>query len=658
MNKAANIDQLCVNTIKCLSIDAVERAQSGHPGMPMGMADCAYILWNDFLNFDPSQPHWEGRDRFILSAGHGSMLQYALLHLYGYKLSMDDIKHFRQLGSLTPGHPEYKHTEGVEVTTGPLGQGFANGVGMALAAKMQSSQFKQKHLESTIYGIVSDGDLMEGISSEAASLAGHLGLGNLNYIYDSNNISIDGSTDITFDENIRMRFEAQGWHVQEIDGHLHSEIREALTEAKNEKSKPSLIIAKTIIAHGAPNKQGTSGSHGAPLGQEEIAAFKQLIDWDYPEFTVPEVVHQHCQTALEQKQNAKKNWLEQHAAFKSSDPEGYENYQNFNQKKFDVNHDDIQKDTDATRSINGQILQYLGKKISNLCAGSADLAGSTKAIFKDSAYVSKEDFSAKNIAFGIREHAMAAIANGMVLHGGHIPVISTFLVFSDYLKPSLRLSALSGLQVIYALTHDSIHVGEDGPTHQPIEHINAMRCIPNVNVYRPANIEESQWAWDKALADKATPSVFCLSRQNLPMQASLSEPVSDRGAYIFAQHSDESIAQDKHLIIAASGSELHLAHEVFDTIKNDYANIKLISVPCLDRLQALKKPEQEKLFPTTCPTVVIEAANADAWHKTIGRPNLVIDMQSFGASGPGQAVAKHFGFDKEGILEKIKTWQH
>ncbi|HMQ10269.1 MAG TPA: transketolase [Oligoflexia bacterium] len=658
MDKAIDIDQLCVNTIKCLSIDAVEKAQSGHPGMPMGMADSAYVLWNNFLNFDSSQPNWEGRDRFILSAGHGSMLQYALLHLYGYKLSIDDIKEFRQLGSLTPGHPEYKHTDGVEVTTGPLGQGFANGVGMALAAKMQASQFKQSHLESTIYGIVSDGDLMEGISSEAASLAGHLGLGNLNYIYDSNSISIDGSTDITFNENIRMRFEAQGWHVQEIDGHNHSEITLALERAKKESHKPSLIIAKTIIAHGAPTKQGTSGSHGAPLGKEEITAFKQLINWDYPEFTVPDAVYKHCQDAVKQKQNAKNKWLEQHAAFKASDPMGYENYQNFNQKKFKAIHDEIKKDTDATRSINGQILQYLGKTVPNLCAGSADLAGSTKAIFKDSDYVNKEDFSARNIAFGIREHAMAAIANGMVLYGGHIPVISTFLVFSDYLKPSLRLSALSGLQVIYALTHDSLHVGEDGPTHQPIEHINAMRCIPNVNVYRPANIEESQWAWDKALADKNTPSVFCLSRQNLPMQASLADSISDHGAYIFAQHNNQALAEDKQLIIASSGSELHLAHEVFEAIKQDYKTIKLISVPCLDRLQALEKSEQEKLFVQNCPTVVIEAANADAWHKTIGRPNLVIDMQSFGASGPGEAVAKHFGFDKQTIIQKIKAWKN
>ena len=570
MTTQAQIDQLAVNTIKTLAMDAVEKAQSGHPGMPLGYADVGYVFWTEFLNITPQNPTWENRDRFVLSAGHGSMWQYALLHLSGFDVSLDDIKNFRQLNSKTPGHPEFGHTVGVEATTGPLGQGTGNVVGMALASKMMAAMFntaEHKVIDHNVFAVVSDGDLMEGISSESSSLAGHLQLSNLIYIYDDNQISIDGSTTLAFTENVGKRYEAYGWFVQTVDGHNHQEIRKALSAAIAETTKPSLIITKTKIAHGSPNKQGKSSSHGAPLGSDEITKTKQNIQWSADDsFHVPTEVVEHFKIKLSRVEEKRKKWEHTYQAWRQANPVLAKTWDQMWSREVPQDlYDQLQKNLpsmpNATRVISNTLQQLVAKMVPSLAGGSADLASSCKTLIKDGGEISALNFKGRNIHFGIREHAMAAVVNGMALYGSWIPYSSTFLVFSDYMRPSIRLAALSKIQCLFIFTHDSIHVGEDGPTHQPVEHIPSLRLIPNLQVIRPCDSLETAAAWTLALTKKTGPSAMMMSRQNLDAvarDASFDPKVILQGGYILQEGKNSEL----DLIIISTGSEIGLAVDV------------------------------------------------------------------------------------------------
>lgn len=638
-----------VNAVKCLSIDAVQKANSGHPGMPMGAAHMATVLWHYFHLFNPDDPTWPLRDRFVLSAGHGSMLLYSLLHLYGFDLSIEDIKQFRQLDSRTPGHPEYGVTPGVDVTTGPLGQGFANGVGMAIASLKIKSDFKEAPdglLSNFVYGIVSDGDLMEGISTEAASIAGHLKLSNLIYLYDSNRITIDGSTDISFSEDIPKKFEALGWHVQSINGHDCAAIYEAIALAQ-QSDLPSLIVARTHIAHQSPTKQDSAKSHGAPLGEEEIAQFKKNIAWEADAFSIPQSAYALCQESLklkkdtyQQRQSLMKTWEER-------DAESYKRYVDFYKGPADDNLDRARMSklteakSEATRKTFQRVLNDSAKDISQIISGSADLAGSTYAVIEDQAAIQASDYSHRNIAFGIREHAMGAIANGIALYGYHVPVTSTFLVFSDYMRTPVRLAALSELRSIFVFTHDSIFVGEDGPTHQPIEHLTSLRAIPNCVTIRPANLLETQVYWSAAMKRKDGPSVFCLSRQAIPALPgdALDRDNVNRGAYVF------SPCDKPQLTIAASGAELSLAYEVTETLRSKGIKVRLVSVPCLEIFEKQDRAYQAEMLPTHIPCLVVEAADATSWYRFLGPLRDVVEIRKFGKSAPAESLAKLYGFN-------------
>ncbi|MEN9839826.1 MAG: hypothetical protein RL177_1305, partial [Bacteroidota bacterium] len=548
------LEQRCVDTIRTLSMDAVQKANSGHPGMPMGMADVAFVLWTEFLRHNPSNPSWVNRDRFILSAGHGSMLLYSLLHLTGYDLSLDEIKNFRQWGSKTPGHPERGLTPGVETTTGPLGQGFANGVGMAIAAKHLAAK---SILDHHVYAIVSDGDLMEGVSQEAASLAGHLGLGNLIYLYDDNKITIDGSTDLAFTEDVLKRFEAYGWHTRAIDGHDRDAIRHAIAEAQLVSDKPSLIACRTHIGFGSPNKQDTEESHGSPLGEEEIRLTKQAYGWD-PEakFLIPDDVLAHFRTAFEKGAALESDW---NAKLADASPEA----RTYLEACFNRTAPDYTKllptyapDAKgiASRKASGNALDAVGPHIPGVMGGTADLGGSNLTAFKGFKAVQKDDFSGNYVHYGVREHAMGSIMNGMALHGSIVPYGGTFLVFSDYCRPAIRMAALMHVPAIYVFTHDSIGLGEDGPTHQPIEHLAALRAIPNNLVIRPADANETSAAWNVALSRTDGPTCLVLTRQNLPTYAETADSWENvaKGAYIFAEAPSGTL----EAIILATGSEV------------------------------------------------------------------------------------------------------
>ena len=525
MSNQQNIDDLSVNTIRVLSMDAVQAANSGHPGMPMGMADAAYVLWSKFLKHNPNNPQWFNRDRFVLSAGHGSMLLYSLLHLTGYDLSLDELKNFRQYSSQTPGHPEFGSTPGVETTTGPLGQGFATGVGMAIAELFMAKTFNKdnsKLVNHYTYAIVSDGDLMEGISHEAASLAGHLKLRKLIYLYDSNRISIDGSTDLSFTDDTRKRFKAYGWHVLSIDGHNHAEIEKAIKEARG-SDKPSLIECKTTIGFGSPAREGTADSHGAPLGDDEIIATKKNLGFPSIEpFFIPEEVKKSMNSALDHGEQFEKEWKQNVADYKTENPESYEKFRKYIDRLLPENWDDILPhfETDvkgmATRKASGKVLNSIADKLPNLIGGSADLTGSNNTNLDGKGVFSASNHSGRNLHYGVREHAMAAAMNGMALHGGIIPFGGTFLVFSDYNKPAIRIAALSKIPTMFVFTHDSIGLGEDGPTHQPVEHLAALRAIPNVHVLRPADANEVSYCWKSAIMRVDGPSVMVLTRQALP----------------------------------------------------------------------------------------------------------------------------------------------
>jgi transketolase len=658
-------DSLCVNSIRILSMDAVQKANSGHPGMPMGMADVAYVLWSRFLRHNPANPNWYDRDRFILSAGHGSMLLYSLLHLTGYGLSLDEIRQFRQMGSRTPGHPEYGITPGVELTTGPLGQGFATGVGMAMAANVMVARFNKPDMKLTnhyVYAIVSDGDLMEGISHEAASLAGHLGLSNLIYLYDSNRITIDGSTDLTLSDNPVQRFEGLGWDVQVVDGHDHEEIAGAIERAQ-QSDKPSLIECRTTIGFGSPNKQGSESSHGAPLGEEEIQATRKALGWEYPEpFDLPEDVAAWREESLKRGDVAESEWNAMMSHYRELYPEDAKAFQKALHRELPPtseweqilpNFEPSEKGM-ATRKASGMVLNAIKDHIPTLTGGSADLTGSNVTYLEGEGNLSSDNFTARNIHYGVREHAMAAAINGMNLHGGVIPYGGTFLVFSDYNKPAIRIAALCEIPSLFVFSHDSIGLGEDGPTHQPIEHLAALRATPNVQVFRPADANEVAWCWKAAIQHQTGPSVMVLTRQSLPTLdrnglGDASE--SERGAYILKKE------QGNHpdLIILATGSEVYLGLMALEELRTEGIDARLVSMPCIERFEEQSTSYREEVLPPEVKKrISVEAGSTFGWHRWVGTDGITIGIDRFGISAPFNEVYEKLGVTTERIIQSAR----
>ena len=657
-----SIDKLCADTIRTLCMDAVQKANSGHPGMPMGMADVAYILWTKYLKHNPSNPDWVDRDRFILSAGHGSMLIYSLLHLTGYDLSLDDIKNFRQLHSNTAGHPEYGITPGVEITTGPLGQGFATGIGMAMAERFLASRFnKEGHqlINHYTYAIVSDGDLMEGICHEAASLAGHLKLNKLIYLYDANSISIDGSTDLTFTENTAKRFEAYGWDVQEIDGHDHTQIASAIEHAQG-STLPSIVICRTKIGFGSPAKEGKSSSHGSPLGEEEIKATKEVYGWN-PEkqFFIPEEALQEFRQQIDlgkQKEDAWNSNFEAYA-IKFNDeamelvkwlsrelPEDLEELLPI----FDADEKAM-----ATRATSGKVLNALKDALPNMVGGSADLEGSVKTNLAGKGVFNALNYTGRNTHYGVREHAMAAAMNGMALHDGIIPFGGTFFVFTDYCRPSIRLAALMKVPSIFVMTHDSIGLGEDGPTHQPVEHLASLRAMPNVLVLRPGDANEVSYAWKIALENATGPSILVLTRQNIPtLERTPNNPASltEKGGYVLYD-SEKSVPD---AILMGTGSELHLAVNAQKELKSKGIDVRVVSMPCWELFAQQSDEYKRSVLPSTVTNrIAVEAGSSFGWERFVGAEGTVIGIDTFGESAPYQELYKHFGITVERIVEAV-----
>ncbi len=653
----------CADAIRIISAEAVDRANSGHPGLPMGAADCAVALWGNFLEFNPDDPRWPNRDRFILSAGHGSMLLYSLLHLFGYDLSMDEIKNFRQWGSKTPGHPEFGHTVGVEVTTGPLGQGFANGVGMGLAASMAAERFNTpdfKPINHFVYALCGDGCLQEGISYEAAALAGHLKLGNLIYIYDSNSITIEGKTDLAWSEDVEGRFTSCGWHVQKIDGHDNDQIVTAIAAAKGETGKPSIIIATTHIAFGSPAKQGSSGAHGSPLGADEIIATRKNLGWDVPPFVVPEDVQATCQQRVDNLKLRYASWQRGFDSWRTVNPEKAKLWDAMWYRQLPENLTEellaaVAGKDGATRALSGTVLQRVAALIPSLVGGSADLAPSNNSDIKGSAFVQADNFAGRNLHFGIREHAMGAVINGMALYGCFIPYGATFLVFADYCRPAVRLSALMGQQAIYIFTHDSFFVGEDGPTHQPIEHVASLRLIPGLQVIRPADGVETALAWQAAL-QYAGPTALILTRQKLPMinrPASFTPDDVLKGGYVVS-----SPAATPQVVIMASGSEVHVALEAAASLDSQGIAARIVSVPCLETFLVQSADYRNKVLPAGVPRVAFEAGRGMPWGSLIGCDGLFIGIEHFGTSAPDKVLAEKFGFTAPQVAERIATLLH
>ncbi|MCD6205036.1 MAG: transketolase [Candidatus Marinimicrobia bacterium] len=656
----SKIGNQIANTLRFLAADGVEKANSGHPGMPMGMADCAYVLWSKFLRFNPEDANWIGRDRFVLSAGHGSMLLYALLHLYGFDMSMDDLKNFRQWGSKTAGHPEYGEAPGIETTTGPLGQGFATGVGMALASKIFSVRFgRELFNRQRIYGIVSDGDLMEGVASEAASLAGHLQLGNIVYIYDDNHISIEGSTNLTFSESVLKRFESYGWQVIEIDGHNHAEIESALKTGIAEAGKPTLIKARTHIGYGAPGKVDTAGVHGAPLGAEEIRAAKENLGWpEDKSFYVPDEVRTEVKKRIAVLKEDYNKWMKEYQSAKASAPETFKALDSdwiktqIDTLAAELN-SSIPAESAATRKLSGAVMQKIAEYLPLFIGGSADLAPSTGTYLKAFDSIQANRFEGRNLHFGIREHAMGAILNGMALYGGIIPFGATFMQFADYMRPAIRLAALMGIRVIYVLTHDSIFLGEDGPTHQPVEHLASLRAIPNLTVIRPADAGEVAGAWIVALRNQTGPTALILTRQGVPVidkgkNFGIEEVA--KGGYIIED------CNKPDLILCASGSEVGLAIEVKKLLAEKGKKIRVVSMPSLELFMQQDADYRQQVLPENVPVVVIEAARLMGWGDLVRGPLLKIGVENFGKSAPAKILKEQFGFTPEAVVEKISRF--
>ena len=650
------IDQLSINAIRVLSADAIQKSNSGHPGLPLGAAPMAYTLWAKHLKMNPANPSWHDRDRFVLSGGHGSMLMYALLHLFGYGLTLEDLKNFRQMDSKTPGHPEYRHTTGIETTTGPLGQGICNAVGMAMAETKLADKFNQPNhtvVDHYTYALCGDGCMMEGISGEASSLAGTLALNKLIVFYDDNGISIEGDTDIAFREDVGMRYEAYGWQVLRVkDGNDICALSAAIDAAKAETGKPSLIIVETLIGYGCPAKQGKASAHGEPLGAENVKAMKEFLGWPADkDFYVPSEVYAHMNDIIEAGKAKNAAWNQAMDAYRVSFPDlaaEYDQWMSGELPDFE-NCDELYafEKPDATRNSSGQTLNRLAAMVPNLFGGSADLSPSNKSDIKNGGDFSAENRSGRNIHYGVREHAMAAIANGIALHGGLFTYTATFFVFSDYMKHAMRLSALMQIPVTYILTHDSIGVGEDGPTHQPIEQLASLRSIPGMTVFRPADSVETAEAWSYAMKNQG-PTCLVLTRQNLPLYGSVSRN-AQKGAYILSD-SKKAVPQ---VLLLASGSEVELMKKAQDMLWEKGVDARVVSMPSWEAFEKQTDAYKESVIPNAVRARVgAEAAGAFGWHKYIGLDGELLCMPGYGASGPAEKVFERFGFTAENIVEK------
>ncbi|MEE8194510.1 MAG: transketolase [Dehalococcoidales bacterium] len=659
------LDELCINTIRFLAVDAVQKANSGHPGAPMGAATMAYVLWDRFLKHNPNDPAWPDRDRFVLSAGHASAMLYALLHLTGYDLPLEEIKQFRQWGSRTPGHPEYGLVPGVEATTGPLGQGFANGVGMAIAERWLAEHYNRpghKIINHYTYGICSDGDLMEGVSAEAASLAGMLKLGSLIYLYDDNDISIEGSTDIAFTEDVAQRFRAYGWQVVgPIDGMEIASVDSAIGEAQAEKGRPSLIICKTVIGYGSPNRAGSALAHGEPLGEEEVRLAKERLGWPFKEpFTVPPEAGAHFRQAQQRGQLRQEEWQAVLQAYRQAYPDEARQLENDLSGDlpdgWDGDLDGLFQPGDkplATREASGRVMNAIAARVHALVGGAADLAPSTKTILKDKGHQGPDDYRGHNLHFGIREHAMGAIANGMALHRGVIPYTATFLIFYDYMRPPVRLAALMEQRVIYIFTHDSVGLGEDGPTHQPIEQLAGLRSVPNLAVLRPADATETVEAWRIALKRRRGPTALVLTRQKLPLlDRTALAPASgvERGGYTLWQ-----AAASPEVILIGTGSEVHIALEAGKLLKEKGVFARVVSLPCWELFDAQPKEYRDSVLPPGLRArISIEAAVTLGWERYVGIEGIAIGIDRFGASAPGGVIYEQFGLTAQRMADEAR----
>jgi transketolase len=649
------LEQLCINSIRFLSIDAVEKAKSGHPGLPMGAAPMAFVLWDQFLKFNPKNPKWVDRDRFVLSAGHGCMLQYSMLHLTGYdSVALDDIKQFRQWGSKTPGHPENFETEGVEVTTGPLGQGVGNAVGLAIAESHLAARFnKPGHniVDHYTYVILGDGCNMEGIASEASSLAGHLKLGKLIMLYDSNSISIDGSTDLAFTEDVGKRYEAYGWHVQHVaDGNEDLDsIAKAIATAKKVTDKPSLLVVTTVIGFGSPKKAGTAGVHGAALGTDEVAATRENLGWSYDPFVVPEDALKRFRTAIDKGAEAEAEWNQRFAAYEKAYPAEAAEFKRVMAGELPEGWQKAlepvtQKET-STRLLSEACLNALSPVLPEFLGGSADLAHSNMTYVKGIADFQAGSYEGRNFRFGVREHGMGAILNGMALHGGLIPYGATFLVFADYMRGAIRLSALSQVGAIYIMTHDSIMLGEDGPTHQPVETIASLRAIPDLLVLRPADAKETVGAYEIAIANRKRPSLLAFTRQNVKNLAGTSVAGVAKGGYVVVD------AANPELIIMATGSELELATKAAATLAAEGKAVRVVSLPCWELFEEQTQAYKDSVLPASVKKrVSVEAGSTMGWHKYVGSDGAVIGIDTYGASAPGPTCYEKFGFTVDNVL--------
>jgi transketolase len=644
------IEQQATDALRILSIDAIQRAASGHPGMPMGMADIANVLWSEFLVVDPDDPGWIDRDRFVLSNGHGSMLLYSLLHFSGFPITMDDIKSFRRFGSVTAGHPEYDPSIGIEMTTGPLGQGFASGVGMAIAEEHLRSTFGPDLVDHRTYGFVGDGDLMEGVTAEAASIAGHLRLGRITYLYDDNHITIDGSTDLSFTEDVAERFDAYGWHTIAVDGHDRGAIAEAITIA-NADPRPSLIRCRTHIGFGSPNKQDTSGVHGSPLGEEEIALVRAAYRWNLPPFEIPDEVYRYYGDAMDRGRAARIAWMARRDAAVATDP-GLDRKLAAHYQGGD-RHLDVPRyepgSSVATRKISGEVLQDAAASYPGLIGGSGDLTPSNNSRIDASVDFTSEDRSGRNVRFGIREHAMGAIVNGITLHGGVRGYGATFLTFSDYMRPAVRLGALMGVPSIWLWTHDSVFLGEDGPTHQPVEHLAALRAIPGLRVIRPADPTEVTVAWEIATGAGEGPTAIILTRQGLPVpETPPDRELVGRGGYIRRPGTDA--------VVIATGSEVPLAEAAAGILADQGISLRVVSMPSIEMFLSQDADYRSHVLGDDLPVASIEAGVTVGWERFTGPGGIRIGIDRFGVSAPADVIAEEWGFTPDAVARRVSTW--
>lgn len=643
-----DIEQRSVDALRILAVDAVQRAESGHAGMPMGMADLAAVLWSEVILLDPDDPSWPDRDRFVLSNGHGSMLLYSLLHLSGFGLEMEELENFRQFGSRTAGHPEYEPNIGIEMTTGPLGQGFAAAVGMAIAEAHLNAELGPELVDHRTYAFVSDGDLMEGVASEAASLAGHLNLSKLTYIYDDNQITIDGPTDLTFSEDVAARFGAYGWHTVDVDGHDRPAIREAIASA-NESNRPSLVIARTHIGYGSPSKQDTAAAHSNPLGVDEVKLVREAYGWDLPPFVIPEDVYGWFESGMERGRSAHRAWEARRVAAFAADADLEKRWAAFYEPANLIIDVPVFEGSVATRSVSGAVIQDIAAALPGLVGGSGDLTPSNNTLIEGSQNFSAEHPEGRNLRFGVREHAMGAVVNGINLHGGLRAYGGTFLIFSDYMRGAVRLSALMGAPSIWIWTHDSVFLGEDGPTHQPIEHLASLRAMPNLWVMRPADATEVTVAWETAINRTDGPTAIVLTRQSLPSPTTPPERADvRRGAYIRHDGTD--------LVIVATGSEVPLAERAAEVLQANGISARIVSMPSWEAFAAQDDAYRAVVLPPSLPVVTLEAGTTFGWGAVSGLGGLRIGIDHFGVSAPYAVIAAEWGFTPEAVAQRIEDW--